>query len=152
MQKIKDIKNIRSRPHVSKPARAGVFFRSLKKSIFFSGISLPSTDNSYQNLIGGWGVGGRGLIFVPFEKWSNYVYSCILGTDVAKVTPLWAATEHLLPGQCGQHLSRIMLQILLDRVTLGFSLSIPFKDFKCYGGRGDSGFQVTGVIERFFGG
>ena len=27
----------------------------------------------------------------------------------------------------------IMLQILFDRNTLGFSLSIPFKDFKCYG-------------------
>ena len=46
-----------------------------------------------------------------------------------------------------------MLQILFDRITLGFSLSIPFKDFKCYGGGGggDSGFQVTGLIEGFFG-
>ena len=30
------------------------------------------------------------------------------------------------------HKSRKMLQILHDRITLGFSLSIPFKDFKCY--------------------
>ena len=44
-----------------------------------------------------------------------------------------------------------MLQILFDRITLGFSLSIPFKDFKCYEGGGDSGFQVTGLIEGFFG-
>ena len=29
--------------------------------------------------------------------------------------------------------SRKRLQILLDRITLGFSLSIPFKAFKCYG-------------------
>ena len=48
-------------------------------------------------------------------------------------------------------ISRKMLQILLDRITLGFSLSIPFKDFKCYGG-GDSRFQATGLIEGFWGG
>ena len=29
--------------------------------------------------------------------------------------------------------SRKRLQILLDRITLGFSLSIPFKAFKYYG-------------------
>ena len=43
LQKKKDIKNIRPLPHVSKPARADAFFGSLK-SIFFRGISLPSTD------------------------------------------------------------------------------------------------------------
>ena len=37
-------KNIKLSPHVSNPARAGAFFGSLKKSIFFRGISLPSTD------------------------------------------------------------------------------------------------------------
>ena len=41
---------------------------------------------------------------------------------------------------------------LFDRNTLGFSLSIPFKDFKCYGGwEGNSWFQVTGMIEGSFG-
>ena len=41
---------------------------------------------------------------------------------------------------------------LFDRITVGFSLSIPFKDFKCYSaGGGDSGFQVTGLIEGFLG-
>ena len=33
-------------------------------------------------------------------------------------------------------ISRKRLQLLLDRITLGFSLLIPFKDFKCYGERG----------------
>ena len=42
--------------------------------------------------------------------------------------------------------SRKRLQILHDRITLGFSLSIPFKDFKWYR------FLVTGVIEGFWGG
>ena len=54
-------------------------------------------------------------------------------------------------------ISRKRLQLLLDRITLGFSLLIPFKDFKCYGegggeGGGGSRFQVTGVIEGFLGG
>ena len=76
-------------------------------------------------------------------------------------TPLWAGTKALIPGQCGQPLrneterSRITykrLQILLDRITLGFSLSMPFKAFKCYGEwGGGSRFQVTGVIEGFWG-
>ena len=42
---VKDIKHIWPRPHVSKPARADAFYGSLKKaSVFFLGISLPSTD------------------------------------------------------------------------------------------------------------
>ena len=52
-------------------------------------------------------------------------------------------------------ISRKRLQLLLDRITLGFSLLIRFKDFKCYGERGGGGgsrFQVTGVIEGFLGG
>ena len=36
-------------------------------------------------------------------------------------------------------ISRKRLQILLDRITLGFSLSIPFKGFKCYGEGGGGG-------------
>ena len=47
---------------------------------------------------------------------------------------------------------------LFDRITVGFSLSIPFKDFKCHsaggggvGGGRNSGFQVTGLIEGFLG-
>ena len=36
-------------------------------------------------------------------------------------------------------ISRKRLQLLLDRITLGFSLLIPFKDFKCYGERGGGG-------------
>ena len=43
MQKIKDIKNIRPRTQVSKPAREDAFFGSLKKHLF-RGISLPSSD------------------------------------------------------------------------------------------------------------
>ena len=55
-----------------------------------------------------------------------------------------------------------MVQILLDRITLGFSLSIPFKDFKCYQAKKwklwktslnigkCSGFHLTGMIEGFF--
>ena len=39
-------------------------------------------------------------------------------------------------------ISRKRLQLLLDRITLGFSLLIPFKDFKCYGeGGGEGGGQ-----------
>ena len=49
-------------------------------------------------------------------------------------------------------ISRKMLQISLDRITSGFSLSIPLKDFKCYGGGGGSRFQVTRLIEEFLGG
>ena len=51
-------------------------------------------------------------------------------------------------------ISRKRLQILLDRITLGFSLSIPFKGFKCYGegGGGGSRFQLTGLFEGFLGG
>ena len=41
--KNKDIKNIRPRTQVSKPARADAFFGSLKKHLFLW-ISLPSTD------------------------------------------------------------------------------------------------------------
>ena len=40
-----------------------------------------------------------------------------------------------------------MVQILLYRITFGFSLSILWEG----GGGGDSRFQVTGVIERFWG-
>ena len=36
-------------------------------------------------------------------------------------------------------ISRKRLQLLLDRITLGFSLLIPFKDFKCYGEREGGG-------------
>ena len=36
-------------------------------------------------------------------------------------------------------ISRKMLQILLDRITSSLSLSIPLKDFKCYGGGGGGG-------------
>ena len=39
-----------------------------------------------------------------FEKWSNYVHSCISGTYGVKVTPFWAGTKALIPGQCGQPL------------------------------------------------
>ena len=56
-------------------------------------------------------------------------------------------------------ISRKMLQILLDRITSSLSLSIPLKDFKCYGGGGGGGgegeesrFQVTRLIEGFLGG
>ena len=40
-------------------------------------------------------------------------------------------------------ISRIMLQILMDRITLGCKMLLG-----AWGG--DSGFQVTGVIEGFF--
>ena len=90
-------------------------------------------------------------------KWSNYVHSYISGTHGVNSTPLWAGTKALIPGQCGQPLrneterSRITykrLQILLDRITLGFSLSMPFKAFKCYG---EWGSRFPGVIEGFLG-
>ena len=47
-------------------------------------------------------------------------------------------------------ISRIMLQILLDRITLGCKML--FGALGGGGGRGgvDTGFQVTGVIEGFF--
>ena len=49
-------------------------------------------------------------------------------------------------------ISRKMLQILLDRITLGFSLSIPFKDFKCYGGGGGTpDFKRRGWLKDFGG-
>ena len=50
-------------------------------------------------------------------------------------------------------ISRKRLQILLDRITLGFSLSIPFKGFKCYG-EGGGGLPISsdGVDWRIFGG
>ena len=34
----------------------------------------------------------------PFEKWSDYVHSCISGTHGMKVTPLGAGTKPLIPG------------------------------------------------------
>ena len=45
-----------------------------------------------------------GLILSSVEKWSNYVHSCISGTHGVKVTPFWAGTKPLIPGQCGQPL------------------------------------------------
>ena len=44
------------------------------------------------------------MILSSFEKWSNYVHSCISGTHGVKVTPFWAGTKPLIPGQCGQPL------------------------------------------------
>ena len=51
-------------------------------------------------------------------------------------------------------ISRKRLQLLLDRITLGFSLLIPFKDFKCYGERGGRGLPISsyGGDWRIFGG
>ena len=48
--------------------------------------------------------GGGGLILSSFEKWSNYVHSGISGTHGVKVTPFWAGTKPLIPGQFGQPL------------------------------------------------
>ena len=53
-------------------------------------------------------------------------------------------------------ISRKMLQISLDRITSGFSLSIPLKDFKCYGGGGGGGgkspdFKWRGWLKDFWG-
>ena len=51
-------------------------------------------------------------------------------------------------------ISRKRLQLLLDRITLGFSLLIPFKDFKCYGERGGEGapdFKLRGWLKDFWG-
>ena len=52
-------------------------------------------------------------------------------------------------------ISRKRLQLLLDRITLGFSLLIPCKDFKCYGERGGGrGLPISsyGGDWRIFGG
>ena len=75
----------------------------------------------------------------PFEEWSNYVHSYISGTyGVNAATPLWAGTEALIPGgQCGQPLRNEIERLhisynaakLLDRITLGFSPSIPFNRY-----------------------
>ena len=52
-------------------------------------------------------------------------------------------------------ISRKRLQLLLDRITLGFSLLIPFKDFKCYGergvGEGAPDFKLRGWLKDFWG-
>ena len=53
-------------------------------------------------------------------------------------------------------ISRKRLQLLLDRITLGFALLIPFKDFKCYGERGGGGegapdFKLRGGLKDFWG-
>ena len=51
-------------------------------------------------------------------------------------------------------ISRKMLQISLDRITSGFSLSIPLKDFKCYGGGAGGGvpdFKWRGWLKNFWG-
>ena len=49
-QKIKDIKNIRPRQHVSKPARADAFFGSLKKHLVsWNQSSVYRFDYSYEN-------------------------------------------------------------------------------------------------------
>ena len=50
-------------------------------------------------------------------------------------------------------ISRKRLQLLLDRITLGFSLLIPFKDFKCYGERGGGApdFKLRGWLKDFWG-
>ena len=48
--------------------------------------------------------GGGGVILSSFEKWSNYVHSCKSGTHGVKVTPFWAGTKPVIPGQCGKPL------------------------------------------------
>ena len=49
-------------------------------------------------------------------------------------------------------ISRKMLQILLDRITSSLSLSIPLKDFKCYGGGGRVPISSDEADWRIFGG
>ena len=79
-------------------------------------------------------------------KWSNYVHSYISGTHwLEAATPLRARTKPMIPRQCGQPLRKKtdrriscwMVQILLDRITFGFSLSILWvggtPDFKWLG-------------------
>ena len=88
-------------------------------------------------------------------KWSNYVHSCISGTHwLDAATPLQARTKPMIPRQCWQPLrnktdrriSCWMVQILLDRITFGFSLSILWG-----GGGGTPAFKWLGWLKDFLG-
>ena len=89
------------------------------------------------------------------EKWSNYVHSCISGTHwLDAATPLQAWTKPMIPRQCWQPLrnktdrriSCWMVQILLDRITFGVSLSIQWGG----GGGGAPDFKWLGWVKDFF--
>ena len=92
------------------------------------------------------------MILSSFEKWSNYVHSCISGTHGVKVTPFWAGTKALIPGQCGQPLrneterSRITYSRLpITRTFMGNRKKFELSGVQVTDHRGGSRERVQGV-------